>query len=303
MNTQNLTTPATERAMLTSTVIAVLLRVAGPVEIGISAHALGTRERQVSLRIGDVLVYLADPEVAGRVRQRWDAALGAALRLPRRASQTWLGPRPGTYPTAISAQLTDQVQVAASSSRPIWNGANPATWRSAWTTLSGRSVTSLRGARSGTPGSSPTSGCGSEPGAGCGQHRVVHTCGATGYRRTPAARRLTGMSCLHRPSHCTWLISDNSAGLYPERAGVARSAAEAWSAALAAGRAALLTGSIRHLAIAIDDEIPQLTYSPSRDCNGHLDPTRVSHDLDDLLLDVIRGASWITDQASWSSGR
>lgn len=112
MNSHTHSTTAAERAMLTSTVIAVLLRVAGPVEIGISAHALRTPERQVSLRIGDVLVHLTDPDVAGRVRQCWDAALGAALRLPRQTSQTWLGPRPGTYPTAIGVQFTDQVQVA-----------------------------------------------------------------------------------------------------------------------------------------------------------------------------------------------
>lgn len=113
MPTQTHTAPTTKHAIMTSTVLAVLLRVAGPVEIGMTTHALGTPQRQVSLRIGDVLVHLTDPRVAELVRQRWDAALGTALRLPPRVSQTWLAPRPGTYPTAISVQLTDHVRVAA----------------------------------------------------------------------------------------------------------------------------------------------------------------------------------------------
>ncbi|MDQ2710155.1 MAG: hypothetical protein M3Z25_22160 [Actinomycetota bacterium] len=99
------------RPLLTSTVLAVVLRVAGPVETGIVAHGMGHPERQVSVRIGDAVVHLRDPKTAALVRQRWDAGLGAALRLRERVSQTWLAPRPGTYPAAVSLQVTDQVRV------------------------------------------------------------------------------------------------------------------------------------------------------------------------------------------------
>jgi hypothetical protein len=100
------------RPLLTSTVLAVFLRVAGQVETGIVSHELGHPERQVSVRIGDAVIHLRDPKTAALVRQRWDAGLGAALRLRERVSQTWLAPRPGTYPAAVSLQLTDQVRVS-----------------------------------------------------------------------------------------------------------------------------------------------------------------------------------------------
>src|SRR5581483_3069126 len=79
----------------------------------IRAHAVGTPQPQVSIRSGDALVHLRDAEAAERVRQRWDAALPGALRLRERVSQTWLEPRPGTYPVAVSVELTDQVTVAS----------------------------------------------------------------------------------------------------------------------------------------------------------------------------------------------
>lgn len=100
-----------DRPLLTSTVLAVVLRVAGQVQTGVIAHGSGHPERQVSVRIGDAVIHLRDPKVAAVVRQRWDAALGSALRLRERVSQTWLRPRPGTYPAAVSVQLTDQVEV------------------------------------------------------------------------------------------------------------------------------------------------------------------------------------------------
>jgi len=99
------------RPLLSSTVLAVVLRVAGPVETGVTGHALGHPERQVSVRIGDAVIHLRDPKTAAMLRQRWDAGLGAALRLRERVSQTWLAPRPGTYPVAVGVQLTDQVRV------------------------------------------------------------------------------------------------------------------------------------------------------------------------------------------------
>ncbi len=90
-----------------------------------------------------------------------------------------------------------------------------------------------------------------------------------------------------RPGH-RWLMSEDSAGLFPVRTGTAATEAQAWTEAIHAGTAALLAGSIRHLAIAVDDEIPTLGYSPGRDRHGHLDPAHVSHDLTELLADTIR---------------
>jgi hypothetical protein len=102
---------ATTRRMVTSTVMAVVLRVAGPVETGIIAHGQGHPERQASVRVGDAVIHLRDPKIAALLRQRWDGALGSALRLREQVSQTWLKPRPGTYPVAVSVQLTGQTEV------------------------------------------------------------------------------------------------------------------------------------------------------------------------------------------------
>jgi hypothetical protein len=98
--------------VLTTTVLAVLMRVAGPVPTEVHPHALGHPEQQVSARIGDAVVYLTEPVVAARIRQQWDAAQYLAThRLPERVSQTWLAPRPGTYPVGVAVRLTGQVEV------------------------------------------------------------------------------------------------------------------------------------------------------------------------------------------------
>jgi hypothetical protein len=88
-----------------------------------------------------------------------------------------------------------------------------------------------------------------------------------------------------------WLVSEDSAGLFPIRSGTAESEAHAWTVAFAAGRDALLEGRIRYLAIAVDDEIPTFGYSPGRDPHGHLDPSRVVECLSGLLLDILRSLS------------
>lgn len=85
-----------------------------------------------------------------------------------------------------------------------------------------------------------------------------------------------------------WLMSEDSAGLFPVCTGVAASEAQAWTEAMQAGVAAMLAGGIRHLAIAVDDEIPTFGYSPGRDRHGRLDPVHVSHELTELLADTIR---------------
>ncbi|MGH3833542.1 MAG: hypothetical protein ACRDRS_24425 [Pseudonocardiaceae bacterium] len=99
--------------VLASTVLTVVMRVAGPVPTEVHPHALGHPERQVTARIGDAVVYLTDPAVAARIRQRWDAAQYlAATRLPERVSQTWLAPSPDTYPVGVALRLTGPVEVA-----------------------------------------------------------------------------------------------------------------------------------------------------------------------------------------------
>lgn len=113
--------------VITSTVLAVVMRVAGPVTVGLLPYGSGTPERQVSVRIGDVVVHLTDPKAAARIRQRWDAGVGLALRLRERVSQTWLQPRPGTYPAAVSVRLTKNVEVV-----PRFVPADPAMRRPAY---------------------------------------------------------------------------------------------------------------------------------------------------------------------------
>ena len=111
MATQQPTIPQPIHVMA-STVLAVVMRVAGPVITEVRPHALGTPERQVIARIGDALVYLTDPKAAARIRQQWDAAQYLAVkRLPERVSQTWLAPTPDTYPVGVTVQLTGRVDV------------------------------------------------------------------------------------------------------------------------------------------------------------------------------------------------
>jgi hypothetical protein len=94
-------------------VLAVVMRVAGPVPTEVHPHAIGPPEQQVTARLGDAVVYLTEPAVAGRIRQQWDAAQYlAATRLPERVSQTWLAPQPDTYPLGVALRLTGAVEVA-----------------------------------------------------------------------------------------------------------------------------------------------------------------------------------------------
>jgi hypothetical protein len=89
------------------------------------------------------------------------------------------------------------------------------------------------------------------------------------------------------PPH-RWLVSEDSAGLIAIRAGTAATLAQAWTLALDTARAALLGGRAREFAIAVDDELPTLGYSPSRRPDGRLDVVYLLQDLDQLLRDVLR---------------
>ena len=98
--------------VLASTVLSVVMRVAGPVPTDVHPYALGHPEQQVSARIGDAVVYLTEPTLAARIRQQWDAAYYlASARLPDRVPQTWLAPQPGSYPLAIALRLTGAVEI------------------------------------------------------------------------------------------------------------------------------------------------------------------------------------------------
>ena len=110
-----ITPPDTHYAspMLASAVMTATIRLAGPVPTGITPQFLGQPEQLVVARIGDVLLYLTEPRIAHRIRVHWDAQLLHARRLPEQVSQTWLAPRPGTYPIALSLQLTWPVDVHA----------------------------------------------------------------------------------------------------------------------------------------------------------------------------------------------
>jgi hypothetical protein len=63
------------------------------------------------------------------------------------------------------------------------------------------------------------------------------------------------------------------------RAGTAATHTDAWTQALAAGRAALLAGELDTLAVTVDDDQPTAFYDPGRDNHGDLDPADVTADL------------------------
>jgi hypothetical protein len=71
MTTQQLASPRSV-PVLTSTVLAVVMRVAGPLPTEVHPHAIGHPEQQVTARIGDAIVYLTEPTVAAHIRQQWD---------------------------------------------------------------------------------------------------------------------------------------------------------------------------------------------------------------------------------------
>ncbi|MGH3856500.1 MAG: hypothetical protein ACRDR6_24030 [Pseudonocardiaceae bacterium] len=96
-----------------STVLSVVMRVAGPVPTDVRPYALGHPEQQVTARIGDAVIYLTESAVVARIRQQWDAAhYLAAARLPERVSPTWLAPQPASYPVGVVLRLTGTVEVA-----------------------------------------------------------------------------------------------------------------------------------------------------------------------------------------------
>lgn len=66
----------------------------------------------------------------------------------------------------------------------------------------------------------------------------------------------------------TWYVASVGNWHRPHRSGSAATRAEAWIAALAAGRAALLAGELDDLAVAVNDAVPLAHYHPARDGDG-----------------------------------
>ncbi|MGH3764780.1 MAG: hypothetical protein ACRDTX_06475 [Pseudonocardiaceae bacterium] len=91
--------PTSPHTVLASTVLTVVMRVAGPVPIEVRPYALGHPEQQVSARIGDAVIYLTEPGVAARIRQQWDAA--HCLWRPGSPTEP---PKPGSPPRRIPTQ-------------------------------------------------------------------------------------------------------------------------------------------------------------------------------------------------------
>jgi hypothetical protein len=97
---------------LASNVLALIVRVAGPVITGVRAHAVGHPEQRICVRLGDVLLDLVDTDAVAVLRQKWDATRYLAGRLPERVSRTWLGHEPERYPLAATVQLAGAVELS-----------------------------------------------------------------------------------------------------------------------------------------------------------------------------------------------
>jgi len=96
-----------------SAVVAVVLRVAGPVITEVRTHGIGTPDAQVCVRIGDALLYLTEPRLVARIRQQWDASQYLATqRLPKQVPQAWLESDTDVSPVGVTLQLTGPVKVA-----------------------------------------------------------------------------------------------------------------------------------------------------------------------------------------------
>lgn len=99
--------------LFASNVLALIVRVAGPVATGVTAHAVGHPEQRICVRLGDVLLDVVDPGTVAALRQKWDATGYFANRLPEQVSQTWLGHDLDRYPLAATVQLAGPVKLTA----------------------------------------------------------------------------------------------------------------------------------------------------------------------------------------------
>ncbi|MBV8994453.1 MAG: hypothetical protein JO287_12335 [Pseudonocardiales bacterium] len=226
-------------SVLASAVLAVVMRVAGPVP-QVHPHALGQPEQQVSARIGDAVVYLTEPAVAERIRQQWDASQYlVSQRLPERVSQTWLLPTPGSYPLSVALRLTGAVEVATQWVDGRRETRTPPTCGSGWTGWSGKSATGRPGGASVKPGSTRNSTSPSSCQGPALRPRAVDTRGCPQLTRSALPHRtVSGHAAPHdyHPVYDWAITAIGAHNTTPHRSGRADKHAAAWTAALAVPR-------------------------------------------------------------------
>jgi hypothetical protein len=99
---------------------------------------------------------------------------------------------------------------------------------------------------------------------------------------------LTAMTTAIQAHH--WgITSIGGIGTPAHRAGTAATRTQAWTHALAAGRAALLAGELDTLAVTVDDDVPTAHYTPGRDEHGVLNPAQVTAALVEIHQVVTAG--------------
>lgn len=101
------------------------------------------------------------------------------------------------------------------------------------------------------------------------------------------------------PPGVPWYIAAVGQWHRPHRSGSAATHADAWLAALAAGRAALLADELDDLAVAVDDALPLAHYHPARDGDGTLDRGEVTAD----LVEIFQSQTSADVAAKIASGR
>lgn len=142
-------------SMHASVITAATIRVAGQVPTELAIRNLGIPEQEASLRIGELLIYLRDPHIAGHVAQLWSQTKAATSPLPNvlgpnrlhlpirvglvglivrlggdpRCTTTWIPAPPGVaYPSHTRVEVGPIV----------WEMCDRAAWHSigrAWTVL------------------------------------------------------------------------------------------------------------------------------------------------------------------------
>ncbi|MQA12810.1 MAG: hypothetical protein GEV09_01185 [Pseudonocardiaceae bacterium] len=84
-------------------------------------------------------------------------------------------------------------------------------------------------------------------------------------------------------------ITEPGAQTTAHRAGTTATRTEAWTHALAAGRAALLAGELDTLAITVDDDHASALYTPARDTGGALATAQITAALVEIHQAVTAG--------------
>jgi hypothetical protein len=106
--------------------------------------------------------------------------------------------------------------------------------------------------------------------------------------RVPPAT-LSPMTTTTANTHHWAITSISGIGTPAHRAGTAATRTQAWTHALAAGRAALLAGELDTLAVTVDDDVPTALYDPARHEHGALDPAQVTTALVEIHQAVTAG--------------